>query len=45
VVEELFHLMADRKQRAKKGLWTRDKLQRHNPIDLLPPTRPTSQSF
>jgi hypothetical protein len=42
MVEEVLHLMVDRRQRERKGLRTRYNLQRYVPSDLLPLTRPTS---
>jgi hypothetical protein len=39
VEEVAAHLMADRKQREKKGMETRYNLQRNTPRYLFPPAR------
>jgi hypothetical protein len=42
---EVDHLMADRKQRIRKGWGTTYSLQRYTSSDLCPPTRPYSFKF
>jgi hypothetical protein len=45
VEEEMIHLVANRKQRMKKGLETKCNIQGHGTCDLLPPFSPHLQKF